>query len=131
VPGPAPSAAAAPPAALAPDIAGNATIARAFANRARDVPVSGAGVVSRVLSDDREGDRHQRFLVRLPSGQSILIAHNIDVAPRVPNLHVGDRIEFEGEYVWNAQGGLVHWTHRDPSGHHRTGWIRYGGRTYQ
>ena len=131
VPAPAPSGTAAPPAARAPDVAGNATIARAFANRARDVPVHGAGVVSRVLADDREGDRHQRFLVRLPSGQSILIAHNIDVAPRVANLRVGDAIEFEGEYVWNVQGGLVHWTHRDPAGRHTAGWLRYRGRTYQ
>jgi hypothetical protein len=120
-----------PPAAPAPDVTGNATIARAFATRARDVRVDGSGVVSRVLSDDNQGDRHQRFLVRLPSGQSILIAHNIDVAPRVANLRVGDEIEFEGEYVWNAQGGLVHWTHRDPAGRHRAGWLKYGGRTYQ
>ena len=119
------------PAAPAPDVAGNAIIARAFAAHARDVRVDGAGVISRVLPDDNQGDRHQRFLVLLPSGQSILIAHNIEVAPRVANLRVGDAIEFEGEYVWNAQGGLVHWTHRDPSGRHMAGWLRYRGRTYQ
>ena len=127
--------AAAPPAgpsvAPAPTDAGNAAHGRAFASHAQDVRVDGAGVVARVLSDDTRGGRHQRFLVRLPSGQTILIAHNIDVAPRVANLRAGDEIEFEGEYVWNAQGGLVHWTHRDPSGRHRAGWLRYRGRTYQ
>lgn len=109
----------------------DATIARAFATHARDVRVDGDGVVARVLPDDNQGDRHQRFLVRLPSGQSVLIVHNIDIAPRVQNLRVGDAIQFEGEYVWNDKGGLVHWTHHDPAARHRTGWIKYGGRTYQ
>ena len=120
-----------PSVAPAPTSAGNEAIGRAFANHAQDVRVDGAGVVARILSDDTRGGRHQRFLVRLPSGQTILIAHNIDVAPRVESLRVGDAIEFEGEYVWNAQGGLVHWTHRDPAGRHRAGWLRYRGRTYQ
>ena len=130
----APTVAAAPAIAAAPatpDVAGDASIGRAFATRARDVPVTGAGTVFRVLSDDRQGDRHQRFLVRLASGQTILITHNIDVAPRVANLRVGETIAFEGEYVWNAQGGVVHWTHHDPSGRHKAGRIEYGGRTYQ
>ena len=125
VPGPA------APAVATPDVAGDASIAHAFAAHARDVPVTGAGTVFRVLTDDRQGDRHQRFLVRLASGQTILITHNIDVAPRVPNLRIGDTIAFEGEYVWNAQGGLVHWTHHDPSGRHKAGRIEYAGRTYQ
>jgi hypothetical protein len=120
-----------PPAASVTDVAGDASIAQAFASHAHDVRVHGAGTVSRVLSDDNQGDRHQRFIVRLSSGQSILIVHNIDLAPRVANVSAGDAIEFEGEYVWNAQGGVVHWTHHDPAARHQAGWIRYRGRTYQ
>ena len=112
-------------------VADNGSIARAFATHARDVRVDGDGVVSRVLPDDNQGDRHQRFLVQLPSGQTILIAHNIDIAPRVENLRIGDEIAFEGEYVWNAQGGVVHWTHHDPSARHKTGWLRHAGRLYR
>ena len=104
---------------------------RAFTNHARDVRVDGSGSVSRVLPDDNQGARHQRFLVLLPTGQSILIVHNIDIAPRIENLRIGDEIEFEGEYVWNAQGGIVHWTHHDPSGKHRAGWVRHAGHEYQ
>jgi hypothetical protein len=126
-----PSRAPVPSAASTPAASDDASIARAFANHARDVRVDGDGVVARVLPDDNQGDRHQRFLVRLPSGQSVLIVHNIDIAPRVQNLRVGDAIQFEGEYVWNDKGGLVHWTHHDPAARHRTGWIKYGGRTYQ
>jgi hypothetical protein len=107
------------------------SIARAIADHAHDVTVDAAGVVSRVLPDDREGERHQRFIVRLPSGVTVLIAHNIDIAPRIEGLKTGAPIVFEGEYVWNAQGGLVHWTHHDPSGRHKSGFVKYDGRLYQ
>jgi hypothetical protein len=106
-------------------------IRRAFNSRSSDVQVEGEGVVTRLLEDDLEGGRHQRFIVRLASGQTILIAHNIDIAPRVDGLHKGDSISFNGEYVWNRLGGTVHWTHHDPNGRHSAGWLKHDGRTYQ
>jgi hypothetical protein len=87
--------------------------------------------VERVLSDDREGSRHQRFILRLNSGQTLLVAHNIDLAPRVDGLSKGDRVELYGEYEWNERGGVVHWTHRDPRGNHPHGWISHRGKRYQ
>jgi hypothetical protein len=110
---------------------GDEVFAQAFADRADGLEVEGKGTVQKLLSDDVNGERHQRFIVELASGQTLLIAHNIDVAARVPGLQVGDTVAFKGEYVWNAQGGLVHWTHRDPAGGHVAGWIRYKGTTYQ
>jgi len=106
-------------------------IGRAFANRTSDVQVEGEGVVTRVLSDDISGSRHQRFIVRLASGQTVLISHNIDLAPRLEGLGEGDSVAFDGEYVWNAEGGLIHWTHHDPAGRHVAGWLKYKKRTYQ
>jgi hypothetical protein len=93
--------------------------------------VSGSGTVIRILTDDDEGDRHQRFLLRLQSGATLLVAHNIDVAPRVEPLHVGDTVEYAGEFAWNPKGGVVHWTHHDPSGRHPDGWLRHDGHTFQ
>ena len=93
--------------------------------------VEGAGRVERLLADDEEGSRHQRFILRLASGQTLLVAHNIDVAPRIADLRVGDGVAFRGVYEWSEQGGTVHWTHHDPSGDHAAGWLRHGGRTYQ
>lgn len=93
--------------------------------------VQGNGVVARLLPDDDSGSRHQRFILRLPSGQTLLVAHNISLAPRIDDLRVGDTVEFSGEYAWNDQGGVVHWTHRDPAGRHAAGWLKHGGRTYQ
>ncbi len=93
--------------------------------------VRGEGVVSRVLSDDNEGSRHQRFILRLESGRTLLIAHNIDLAPRIGGLRVGDTVSFYGQYEWNEQGGVIHWTHHDPQGRHADGWLEHRGRRYQ
>jgi len=106
-------------------------IGRAFKNRTSNVQVEGEGVVTRILADDRSGSRHQRFIVRLKSGQTVLIAHNIDIAPRVAGLQKGDSVRFNGEYVWNEKGGMVHWTHHDPERRHMAGWVKHNGRTYQ
>lgn len=93
--------------------------------------LQGTGTVTRVLADDDDGSRHQRFILRLPSGQTVLVAHNIDLAPRLEGLAVGDTVEFKGEYVANPQGGVVHWTHRDPQGRHAGGWLKFRGREYR
>ncbi len=103
----------------------------AFANRESDVQVRGHGTVAKVLPDDLKGSRHQRFILRLESGHSLLVAHNIDLAPRIANLRAGDRVGFAGEYEWNEKGGVLHWTHHDPRGVHPGGWLEHAGRTYR
>lgn len=110
---------------------GDEVLSRLFSERKSSVQVQGAGVVRKLLPDDNDGNRHQRFVVILATGQTLLVAHNIDQASRIEGLKVGDRVEFRGEYAWNPQGGVIHWTHRDPSGRHPAGWIRHNGRTYQ
>lgn len=107
------------------------SVDRAFENRRSGVRVEGRGRVVRILPDDDAGSHHQRFIVRLDSGTTVLVAHAIDVAGRVSPLEVGDELSFRGEYVWNPKGGLVHWTHRDPAGQHPGGWIRRGERTFE
>ena len=102
-----------------------------IAARRSDTQVQGSGTVTRVLSDDNDGSRHQRFILRLASGESLLIAHNIDLAPRVTGLNVGDTVSFHGEYEWNDRGGVIHWTHDDPRGSHIGGWLEHNGRRYQ
>ena len=88
----------------------------AFENQRSNFQVEGKGKVIKILPDDLSGSKHQRFIVRLSSGQTLLIAHNIDLAPRINSLSVGDLVVFYGEYVWNPQGGLIQWTHNDPRG---------------
>ncbi len=106
-------------------------IGRAFASGASDVQVEGEGTVIRVLPDDLNAPRHQRFIVELASGQTLLISHNIDIAPRIDELKMGDDVSFSGEYVWNDKGGVIHWTHHDPKGKHVAGWVTHNGRMYK
>lgn len=103
----------------------------AFEKKQSNLQVQGEGVVVRLLRDDLDGSRHQRFIVQLGTGQTLLITHNIDLAPRINGLRVGDSVEFFGEYEWNSNGGVIHWTHDDPQGRHVAGWINHRGRIYQ
>lgn len=92
--------------------------------------VEAGGIVTRMLKDDNDGSRHQRFILDTRNGQTLLVAHNIDLAPRLP-VGVGDRIKFRGTYEWNDLGGLIHWTHHDPMGVEDGGYIVHRRRVYK
>ena len=75
----------------------DAQLTAAFENQQSNLQIQGDGIVSKILPDDTKGSQHQRFILRLTNGQTLLIAHNIDLAPRIDNLNVGDTVEFYGE----------------------------------
>jgi hypothetical protein len=106
-------------------------VARLFAEGRSDEIITDAGVVVHVLPDDNDGSRHQRFLVEVDRTDiTIKIAHNLDLAPRVP-AREGDRLTFKGEYEWNDLGGALHWTHHDPKRWREGGWIDHEGKRYE
>ncbi len=109
----------------------NPELQAAFDNKRSNIWLAGSGEVINILSDDNKGSRHQRFLVKVNPSQTLLIAHNIDLAERVSNLHAGDMIQFYGEYEWNEKGGVIHWTHHDPANKKSGGWIKHNNITYQ
>ena len=92
--------------------------------------VEASGLVVRLLSDDDEAERHQRFVIDARGGGTLLVLHNLEIAPRVP-VGLGDRVSVRGLYEWNERGGLVHWTHRDPMGNEDGGFIRHRRQTYR
>lgn len=123
----------------------NDGIVEAFQRRKSHIQLGGSGHIVKLLQDDHKGARHQRFLATINAQQTLLFAHNIDLAPRIP-LETGDEISFFGEYIYNPKGGIMHWTHHDPNGHdpkrydskdhdtkrsHVGGWIMHKGRKYQ
>ena len=59
---------------------------QAFENQKSDIQVKGAGTVLKTLPDDNQGTRHQRFILKLSSGQTLLVAHNIDLADKIKGL---------------------------------------------
>lgn len=112
--------------AAGPDVARTA-----FEQKWHGRVIDTGGVVTRILADDRDGSPHQRFVIRTNGGVSLLVAHNLALAPRLQGLAAGDAVALRGEYEWNSQGGIVHWTHDDPQGRHETGYIEWRGRRYQ
>ncbi|CAK2509871.1 DUF3465 domain-containing protein [Vibrio crassostreae] len=111
--------------------ANDVRLKQAYERHQSDVQVRGSGTVFRILPDDNKGSRHQKFILRLDSKQTVLVAHNIDLAPSIQGLGKGDRVEFYGEYEWNKKGGVIHWTHRDPNNRHAHGWLKHNGNVYE
>ena len=109
----------------------NSQIEQAYHDKQSNIQVQGVGKVARVLPDDNNGIRHQKFLLKLPSKLTILVAHNIDLAKKIDNLKEGEEVEFYGEYEWNNKGGVIHWTHHDPRKKHKDGWLKHKGKIYQ
>lgn len=106
-------------------------IEQAFQRKQSDVQVRAVGTVKVVLRDDNDGSRHQKFILQLGNGQTVLVAHNIDLAPRIEALEKGDQVEFFGEYEYSVQGGVIHWTHHDPQKNHVGGWLKHKNKTYE
>ncbi len=114
-----------------PTVNAKSSIDTVYEKHASHVTVEGHGDVVKIFADDNLGSRHQRFLIKIASGKTLLFTHNIDLAPRVNDLKIGDTLDFKGEYIFNPKGGVIHWTHRDPSGEHVAGWIKHNGKTYE
>lgn len=112
--------------------AGSSTdISHLFENRISNAQVEGDGRVKAILRDDLKGSRHQKFILTLPDGITVLISHNIDLAPRIDTIKIGDQVAFYGEYEWKEKGGVIHWTHHDPKKKHIGGWLKHKGRIYR
>lgn len=110
---------------------GPEAVVDAFERKRSNVVIECQFEVFKLLPDDNVGDRHQKMLLQLPGkSQTVLLAHNIDLASRVP-AQVGDLLTVRGEYEYNDKGGVVHWTHHDPRGKHPAGWIDCRGERYE
>lgn len=111
--------------------AGIQEIVDAYKNTDSDFFTEARAQVVKILRDDTEGSQHQRFIVKVAPNHTVLVSHNIDLAPRVAGIKVGDWVSFRGEYVWNNKGGVIHWTHHDPRGRREGGWIEHDGQVYK
>lgn len=106
-------------------------IVKYYKNKSFKKMVSVQAIVTKILEDDVYKPRHQRFIVELSNQHTVLITHNIDLAPRVSGINEGDQVIVIGQYEWNERGGVIHWTHHDPQGLRQGGRIIHNGNTYQ
>jgi hypothetical protein len=115
-----------------PATSDNAAVERDYAEKRSSVEVTAEGTVTRVLADDSgPSGVHQRFIIRLAgSAQTVLVENNLTIGQRAP-VSAGNDVIVHGEYVWNDQGGLIHFTHHDPAHTHEGGWIELNGVRYQ
>jgi len=109
---------------------GGDAVEQAFAAQRSGLWLETRGRVIRTLRDDNEGARHQKFILQLDGGHSVLVAHNIDLARRIP-AREGVSLTVRGRYEWNDRGGVIHWTHHDPDGREPGGWIEVGDVRYE
>ena len=99
-------------------------------DHARKVEVTVDAPVKELLPDDTQGLPHQRFLLALSNHTTVLVAHDTKMAPHVP-IAVGDKVKIHGEYIWNGEGGVIHWTHHTDTPRHEGGWIELNGKKYE
>jgi hypothetical protein len=109
---------------------GDNAVQQAYADHRSGQWLEISGRVSRVLRDDNEGSRHQKFILELDDGHTVMVAHNIDLAERIP-VRRGLTLTVRGKYEWNDRGGVIHWTHHDPDSRIQGGWIMLGNVSYQ
>ncbi|WP_374078674.1 DUF3465 domain-containing protein [Bdellovibrio bacteriovorus] len=110
--------------------ANDSDIVRAVNDQRRVNFVEGGGmVVTKVLPDDNNGLKHQKWVVRLSNGKTMQAVYNSDMCPRVP-VKVGDVIAMGGMFLWTNTGALLHWLHHDPRGNRPDGYVFVNGKYY-
>jgi len=98
----------------------------AYLNQYSDLFLMVEGEVAKILLDDTDGTPHQRFIIITSTGQTLLISHNLKLAPRIP-LQPELKLRIYGEYRWNPKGGLIHKTHGSRKKGDPHGWVEIIG----
>ena len=85
-----------------------------------------------VLNDPAESGGHERFQVKVPTGEVLEVDHNTTLAASVPT-HAGDQIVIHGQlYIDPGPRIGVHCTHaHTSSGCPNPGWIMLGQNYYE
>jgi hypothetical protein len=85
-----------------------------------------------VLSQPAESGGHERFQVKVPTGEVLEVDHNTSLAAAVPT-HTGDQLVIHGQlYIDPGPRIGVHCTHaHTSSGCPNPGWIMLGQNYYE
>lgn len=100
-----------------------------FARHASGAWLTVSGGVQRVLPDSTGRLRHQRFILGCATGFTLLIVNDVSIGTRAP-VTAGAHVVVRGQYEWDSEGGLLHFTHHAEGGG-TGGWILLGSQVYQ
>ncbi|MBT3812364.1 MAG: DUF3465 domain-containing protein, partial [Gammaproteobacteria bacterium] len=64
----------------------NIALKRAYKQEQSDLQVQSSSIVVKSVRDDLKGSRHQKFILWVAPGLTVLGAHNIDLAPTIEDL---------------------------------------------
>ena len=104
-------------------------LADAYLNKESGMVAEIQGRITRLIMDQEEPAREQKFVITAINGQSLLVTHDLSKSEEVP-VAVGDTVMVRGEYVWTEPGGKLVWTTRDAGFGDRHGWIEHKGKRY-
>ncbi len=113
---------------------GNAAVFDAWRAQRSHIEVTARGVIARDLGT-RAGvsAAHEGFLLHLAGasgrGLTVRVEANVDFTGPMP-IAAGESVIVRGEYEFDARGGVIHWTHRDPRGRHPGGYIEIQNKRY-
>ncbi len=110
----------------------DASVCRVSRANASGVEVIADGSVEQILGTQAgPSGPHEGFLLRLRSGCDLVVRveTNVDFTGPIP-LRTGEYVVVKGEYESDPLGGVIHWTHRETSGRHPSGYVEAGGRYY-
>jgi hypothetical protein len=111
----------------------NAHVCALYASGTSDAEVVAQGTVLGVLgTHNGPSGEHEGFLLKLTQQCDLMlrVETNVDITGPVP-LRAGETVTVKGQFEDDPGGGVIHWTHRDPSGRHVAGYVLAGGKYYE
>jgi hypothetical protein len=110
----------------------DAAVCAAFQQQLSGVEVIADGTVAQKLGTAQgPSGEHEGFSLRLRSGCALTLRVETNTAFTGPiPLRVGERVTVKGEFDYDTDGGVIHWTHRAMGSHHQSGYVEAGGRFY-
>lgn len=105
-------------------------IIQAQSQQARKVELTVTAPIKKLLREEDYREPHQRFLLILSNGTTVLVANDLKYGTFAP-VQEGNVVRIHGEYIWNEKGGVLHWTHKSDEPNHESGYIDFNGMRYQ
>jgi hypothetical protein len=116
-----------------PEQPDNGAICNDYAHQESHQEVIAHGMVADVFGESEgPSGEHEGYLLKLDGDCDLLlrVETNTSITGPIP-IRPRQELIVKGEYEFDPEGGVLHWTHHDPSARHIAGYVVIGSRTYQ